>query len=140
MSDEKNSNIKFQPTYSSLLVNALNDVLEKLEADEQHSAWKSLKALYSILPPPCLTECKKLFEQKNAELTILWQPYQKGGYDIEWAAKKRNAKLWKFYEVANYAITRMFIDSLYLHGYLEQTWNPLDSGDFKKIEEGESEQ
>jgi hypothetical protein len=104
-----------QPTYQSLLINALNGVLMPLMENRQMNAYFALKAAYAILPKPIKDELKTRWEQYIREVHSFSSdaPYSILRQD------DMNTKLWRFLVTNNYELYGLIKDLLEKHKYLK---------------------
>jgi hypothetical protein len=128
----------YQPTYQSVLINALNDVVNALNNGSSFDAWRAIKTLYDLLPPECSAECKPAYDEVYDGIGRIHAD-TRSGIDKVGANMKFRYYLGKYLAITNRKLLIVFKNSLHKHGYLEKVWQPLDSGDFKDLEKQQKE-
>lgn len=104
-----------QPTYQTILINALNAVLTKLIENQQIGAYFALKATHEILP-----------DKVKTEISGEWEKYMRDVHSFSSTAayvalriEDRKSKVWQYLSENNYPLYGQIKDSLEKHKYLK---------------------
>ena len=107
------------PTYQSILILGLDTVAKRLADNDDFGGWQALKTLYVELPPECQEDCAEDLANVKTALSEIITSIQ--GINLYLRRARRANALQKYLETSNLQLFDKFKNSLFKHGYLENT-------------------
>ena len=106
-----------QPTYQTILIQALSDVVFRMNNNDIFGAYNALETLYILLPKDCATDVEQTHD--NIINQILKMENQNRSIDI--ALRQMNLTNWKrqYLHRCNATLLKAFKNSLDKYNYLD---------------------
>ncbi len=105
-----------QNTYQSIFINAISDIIQRMNNSDHEEAFECLQNLYAWLPNICITECKEENQQIIRKLNQITSARTIG---FSQATIIENHQRKHYLYNANRKLVELFKTSLDKHGYLE---------------------
>jgi hypothetical protein len=107
------------PTYQSLLILGMDTVARRLADGDAFGGWQALKTLYVELPKECQNDCYQDLDSIQTHLRNIVKAIQ--GQDLYQKRFLRARAIQQYLSKSNLSLLDKFKNSLFQHGYLENT-------------------
>ena len=107
------------PTYQSILILGLDTVARRLANNDVWGCWQALKTLYTELPPECQQDCAQDLADVKADLSKIHSSIR--GINLYMLHVRRVVAVERYLARSNFLLFDKFKNSLFQHGYLENT-------------------